>query len=214
MIRRVLTGVLTTGFALAAASALQAGGWVVITTEVLPDQVVAGKPIVLEYAVRQHGRTLVDGLTGQVEARVGKRIVTAVPTPAGRKGFYTVTFTLPTAGLWTVAIDSGFGGNYDASRFTLQAIDSSAPPPTVSELERGRQLLAAKGCVMCHVAPGFDGPTVDVGPSLTRSIKAESVKAFFARLQAEQDPRSEMPNLALREDEITSIAEYLSRKKI
>ena len=52
-------------------AALDAGGWAVITVVRTPDTVVAGEPITVTYAARQHGQTLLNGLRGQIEARSG-----------------------------------------------------------------------------------------------------------------------------------------------
>ena len=45
------------------------GGWAVVTVENPPERLVVGVPYALEYSVRQHGMTLLDGLRGQVEAK-------------------------------------------------------------------------------------------------------------------------------------------------
>src|SRR5512144_1922822 len=48
--------------------ALNYGGWAVITVENLPDQVVTGQPVTLDFTVRQHGHTLLSNLDARVVA--------------------------------------------------------------------------------------------------------------------------------------------------
>ena len=97
------------------------------------DSVVAGQPLVLTYAVRQHGHNLVGNLQGRLEGRSGQRVVTAAATPTSDVGYYTSTLNLPAAGTWTITIDSGFFGNYASSTFTLEAVAAGAPAPLVTE---------------------------------------------------------------------------------
>ena len=53
---------------LAAAVSAFAGGWAVITLNDFPDYAVAGKPLNLTFAVRQHGVTLLTGLHPTIRA--------------------------------------------------------------------------------------------------------------------------------------------------
>ena len=58
-------------------AALDAGGWAVITVVRTPDTVVAGEPVTVTYAARQHGQTLLNGLQGRIEARLGETVIHA-----------------------------------------------------------------------------------------------------------------------------------------
>src|SRR6187401_899772 len=62
------------------------GGWAVVTVENPPERLVVGVPYTLEFSVRQHGMTLLDGLRGQVEAKGANGSSTVDAGPAGRKG--------------------------------------------------------------------------------------------------------------------------------
>ena len=49
------------------------GGWAVVTVKDLPEYVVAGRQYTLEFQVRQHGRTLLNGLHPRLEMRSTQR---------------------------------------------------------------------------------------------------------------------------------------------
>ena len=68
------------GLLVLSATALNAGGWVVITVKDLPDYVVVGKPVTVTYAVRQHGKHLLNGLDGRLEMRSGAHAISAAAT--------------------------------------------------------------------------------------------------------------------------------------
>ena len=57
------------GVAVLPVAAFSFGGWAVVTVDDLPDSIVAGKPVSLSFAVRQHGRTLLPNLSPQVTAK-------------------------------------------------------------------------------------------------------------------------------------------------
>src|SRR5712691_8166651 len=96
------------------------GGWAVVTVEDLPDYAVAGKPINLAFAVRQHGRTLLPQLKPTISAQAGSSVVrgAANAAPGSATGHYAASLTLPHPGDWTITIHSGFG----ESRMTLLPI--------------------------------------------------------------------------------------------
>jgi cytochrome c2 len=97
-----------------------AGGWAVITLDKLPGEVAAGEPVTIGFTVRQHGRTLMSGLTPTVTARLpGTSKAVVVDADAeGDVGHYTAQLTLPEPGAWDWSIQA----------FTM---DQPMPPLTV-----------------------------------------------------------------------------------
>lgn len=90
------------------ANTARAGGWAVLTLEHWPEQVTAGEPFTVRYALRQHGNHLLAGIEGTitaVHAETGER-VQFVATDAGDTGYYAATLLLPAAGEWRWHIDS------------------------------------------------------------------------------------------------------------
>ena len=207
----------STALLVLATVAVEAGGWVVITLRDLPDQVVVGKPVTLTYSVRQHGRHLLDNLTGRIEARAGVDVVQAAAAPASEPGDYSVTLTLPYAGDWTVDILSGFSGQLNNARITLPARDPGRPATVISDKERGQRLFVAKGCVTCHAHRAIEGRTTSIGPELTaKRYQPEYLKHFLAHPpQAEpfEPGRWQMPDLKLRDKEITSLVAFINAEQ-
>ena len=107
MLRRI---VLLAGFLmllLPAADAI-AGGWVVITLDRLPEQVLVGEPVALSFMVRQHGQTPihnVEPLLTATNAESGEQIQVAAE-PAPELGRYMATVTFPSAGIWEWSISA------------------------------------------------------------------------------------------------------------
>lgn len=183
------------------------GGWAVITVDELPDYAVSGRPLVLSYMVRQHGVTPLEQLRTTVTASSGRLTASAVIRPAAEDGRYSATLTLPAPGDWSLTIRSGFG-NSDITLLPLPVVASAAGHLTtaVSDVDRGRRLFVAKGCVTCHVQ-------MAVGPRLDgKRWDAAYVSEFLANPGA-RPPRygqTSMPNLGLRQPEIASLVAYLN----
>lgn len=196
---------LFSGMVVIPAASTAVGGWAVVTVENPPERLEVGVPYTLEYSVRQHGKELLTGLKGTVEARLGRQVVRADAKGYGPK--YTVALTVPSAGSWTITVNSGFG----PSKTTLLPVVASAPGVAVASLsdsQRGRHLFAAKGCATCHVE-------MKVIPVDVRSNKYEEtfVKQLLADPQAMPKRHSagvEMPNLNLKANEISALAAYLA----
>ena len=190
----------------------EAGGWAVVTMGEVPDYMVAGRPMSIVYAVRQHGVSLTPGLSGFVEAKDGQgKALKHMAVAAGQPGYYTATVTLPTAGKWTLTIVSGFLGSQSAP-VPMRVIAPDGPAPRVEAGERGARLFAAKGCVTCHThsavpaAPGF-------GPSLSiPRFAPEYLQAFLAdpSIKPRTMPNVQMPDLDLTGGEITALAAFLT----
>ncbi len=93
---------ITTLLLLLAAPAL-AGNWVVITLQELPPEIRAGEPVSLEFVVRQHGVSPIDGVNLVVRAEhgAGGDALEWVGEPGGQTGHYLVEAVFPEAGDWT-----------------------------------------------------------------------------------------------------------------
>ena len=183
------------------------GGWAVVTVENPPERLTVGVPYTFEYSVRQHGKELLPGLDGRIEARAGGRVVRADARPLS-VGKYSAVLTVPGAGAWTITVASGFGKSMTVMK-PIVAAPAGAPIVAMSEPERGEHLFNAKGCVTCHVE-------MKVIPVDVRSNKYD--EKFVKQLLA--DPSAmpkrhkagvDMPNLSLKPGEIAALAAYLSR---
>jgi hypothetical protein len=191
-----------------------AGGWAVITVEDLPDQVIVGQPLTLDFTVRQHGHTLLSHLKPRITAEAGGQQVSAAAQPGSAAGRYTATLTLPQAGAWTITVYSGFGTS-NVTLLPMPAVRAGVAAPPLSAGERGHRLFVAKGCLTCHVHPEVPASgVVNVGPDLTgRRFAADYLQRFLA------DPNSatirglggfEMPNLDLAPREIAALAAFIN----
>lgn len=194
--------------------ALNFGGWAVITVETLPDQVVAGQPVTLDFTVRQHGHTLLSNLHARVVAEGGGDRVSAAAQPGAAQGRYRATVTLPHAGAWTFTIYSGFG-NSNVTLLPLAAVGPGRSGAVLAATERGRQLFVAKGCLTCHVHPEVSGSgVVKVGPDLTgRRFTGDYLQRFLAdpSIATTRGPGGdEMPNLNLAPREIAALAAFIN----
>ena len=86
-----------------------AGGWATITLEELPTGVTAGEPLTVRFVVRQHGKTLMEGLTPTISARnvETSESVSVEATPVeGQVGHYEANLTLPASGTWEWSIQA------------------------------------------------------------------------------------------------------------
>ena len=75
------------------------GGWAVVTVENPPERLTVGVPYTIEYSVRQHGKDLMPGLSGKIEARAGEQVVRADAKPLS-VGKYSAVLSVPSAGSW------------------------------------------------------------------------------------------------------------------
>jgi hypothetical protein len=199
------------GFLLPAVIALPAGsvltgGWAVVTVENPPEHLVAGVPYTLEYAVRQHGVELMPGLRGTIEAKSGRNTVVVEARPA-TKGKYTASLTIPTAGSWTITVQSGFG----PAKTTMKPIAVAVGGTTVAAMsapERGEHLFVAKGCVMCHVE--MKVLPVDIRTNKYDEKFVKQLLADPASMPKRYNTGLEMPNLELEPAEISALAAYLA----
>jgi hypothetical protein len=198
-----------------------AGGWATITVEELPDYVVAGQPLTLEYTVRQHGAEFLSGLNGRITATSGKRTVLWAARATRSSGRYAATVVIPGAGDWTLTIESGFG----KSRVTLLPITAITTggmlTRPLSESDRGKRLFVAKGCVTCHAHAAItagDREMVggDFAPDLThKRFEADYLTRYLAdpSIIARRSTDLRMPNLRLSRAEIASLAAFINGER-
>lgn len=201
-----LRGLLLSAVIAVPASSAVFGGWAVVTIENPPERLTVGVPYTLEYSVRQHGKELLPGLDGRIEARDGSKVVTADARPL-TVGKYTAVLTVPSAGSWTITVNSGFGKSMTVMK-PIAAAAQGAPVVAMSEPERGEHLFNAKGCVTCHVE--IKVIPVDVRTNKYDEKFVKQLLADPAAMPKRHKAGVEMPNLNLKPGEIAAIAAYLS----
>ena len=105
----LVTALLAFVAALALAVPARAGGWVVITLDRLPDNIVAGEAETIAMMARQHGKTAWEADSLQVQAKhieTGQQI-TFTALPEGEPGRYIAELVFPLAGDWEWSIGAG-----------------------------------------------------------------------------------------------------------
>lgn len=198
-----------------------AGGWATVTVKSMPEYLIAGKPTALRLLVRQHGVSPLDGLTvavratapGGIEARAVARSV------AGAKGEYMALLTVPSAGDWTIRIDTDWPATPPLLAVTAIR-DGSSPPAALSQVARGERLFVSKACLTCHVNKEVSGKTLlSAGPELTgRTFQTGYLRKFLAdpagTLGKASPPRvGEMPDQQLTSDEIDALVAFINRER-
>jgi hypothetical protein len=195
------------------------GGWAVVTVDDLPEYAMTGQPVNLSYTVRQHGMSMMSGLSGSVMASSeGSRDTVRVLSRAFGST-YRASVILPHGGEWTFRISTGFGTN-SSTLLPIRAVAQGpgvTPPAPIAEFDRGHQLFVAKGCSMCH-ALNEAGPMQysQIGPRLTgRQYPPAYLAEFLA--DPEKSPLSKatvsqwrMPNLGLKPAEISALVAFIN----
>lgn len=189
------------------------GGWAVTSVENLPDQLVAGTPYNLTFSIRQHGVDLMADLSPYVELKSGKEELVARAVATNRRGYYTATLNVPTAGEWSTTIQTSFGKSH-IKLVPIAAVAKGAQTAiNYTQPERGQRLFAAKGCVMCHQHAKVDGSgVIDFGPNLTeKRFNAGYLRQFLAdpSIKPPTDNRR-MPKMNLNEREITALVAFIN----
>jgi cytochrome c553 len=218
------------GMALVASGAVHRamGGWAVVKVAAVPDAWIAGKPLELQWVVRQHGVTPLDDLKPTLEARSGSRRVTGTTWAYDEHGTrgYRGRIVLPERGDWQVTIASGFGrssavlvpfavvDSLTPVRGTVRAHLASGGFAGLSDAERGRRTFAAQGCVTCHAHRdvGITGELADFGPELTgRHLPPEYLARFLAdpSIKPPTDGRR-MPDPGLSKRDIALLVAFLN----
>lgn len=192
------------------------GGWAVVTVEDVPEYLVAGESVPLSFVVRQHGVTRLNGLSPSVTLRSGSTSETIDARANGATGRYVASLKAPRAGEWTITVNSGFGPS-KTTMLPLKAVASGTPAPAaLATADRGQHLFVAKGCTTCHVRGAFGTDGFKDGPDLTsrRYVAAELGKFLSdperSPLARPNTGQLRMPNLGLRDQEITALVSYLN----
>ena len=264
---------------------VQAGGWAVITLSELPTQVVAGEPLTIEFAVRQHGVELTSNFGSPTvharHAETGERL-TVEGKRTTRQGYFTAELLFPQSGTWNWSIDIfndpdfaqtmpplnvqaggvsasapraaavslplvlgmiglvaavGSGAVFFATRarwalgvglagilLTVVGLASAVrqpvaaatalPPSSTSQVELGKALFLAKGCVVCHThveaRAGYTGIQTDIGPDLTDTKLPAEYLSIWLKDPAAIKPETKMPNLELKESEMDALVAFLT----
>lgn len=125
-----------------------------------------------------------------------------------------VTAVCLLVGLGSFVIGSGVPESVEAQ--SKSAVEA-ASAPSISQVELGRQLFLAKGCITCHynskAASESEYWTIDMGaPNLSKF--SASPEALRLRLK---DPTlvksdTQMPNLGLKETEIEALIAFINSK--
>jgi mono/diheme cytochrome c family protein len=85
------------------------GGWAVVTLDHLPEQVIADKPVSIDFMLRGHGVTPVttDGLSIEAHHLESSERLSASAVSGDSEGHYTAVLTFPRAGAWEWGVSMG-----------------------------------------------------------------------------------------------------------
>ena len=203
------------------ASAYAFGGWAVVTLDDLPTSLTVGKPTTFTFVVRQHGHTLMDDVKPSIEAKTGGMIGGSTVTVDARRmkesGRYSATLSVPKAGEWRITINSGWG-NSATKLYPIPAVEAGKTVAALSDVERGKHLFAAKGCLACHVNTRVEGKGIvdDFGPNLSDKAFDPAYLAMWLanpKIKPPTNPGREMPLLGLSKAEIASLTAFINNGK-
>ena len=190
------------------------GGWASVTLEDLPDYMVAGQPVTLNYTVRSHGKAPVSGLNASIDARSGDQSATAQVSAGAKAGTYTATLTFNRPGDWTIVINTGLWPK-KVTLLPIKVIAAGAQAPVIADALRGQRLFAAKGCTSCHTHRAVPAESANAGPDLTeRRFGAEALAQFLAdppKALKARGSQNFMPNLELKPKEIASLVAFINQ---
>jgi mono/diheme cytochrome c family protein len=191
------------------------GGWAVVTVDDLPQSLTVGQPTTLAFAIRQHGVTLLNGLTPTLVAVDEKGEAAGVNAPATRdgEGHYVAKLTVPRPGHWSVTINTSFMNNR-TKLSPIPAVVAGQRVKDVAVADVGQSLYVAKGCVGCHVHGAVTGyPAMNVGPNLTpKRYQAEYLAKLLVDPSIARTPgqQNKMPALGLKPAEISALVAFIN----
>jgi cbb3-type cytochrome oxidase cytochrome c subunit len=95
--------------------------------------------------------------------------------------------------------------------------DESIVPSSISQVEYGRQLFIAKGCITCHynsrAASASEYWTIDMGaPNLSKFSANPEVIAMRLKDPSSVKSDTQMPNLDLTAVEIDALVAFINSK--
>ena len=143
-------------------TSLFAGGWVVITLESLPGEIVAGEDVRITFWVRQHGQTPIHSVNPVVAGRsleTGQQIRVEA-TKEKTLGLYEATLNFPSPGEWAWSISAQpFPQTFELAPLTvLESMPVAAVKdgqPAISEapgLEDLQVVMQAGGLILIGLA--------------------------------------------------------------
>jgi hypothetical protein len=106
-------------------------------------------------------------------------------------------------------------GQASAEEAKTDSVSESAKPTSISQVEYGRQLFLAKGCITCHynikAANSSEYWTIDVGAPNLSNFSANP-EVIFMRLKDPSSVKSDtqMPQLNLKEWEIEALVAFIN----
>lgn len=203
--------------AITSIAAARFGGWAIMSISDMPEHGVVGKPVVLDFTVRQHGDNPLEGLTPSFVVRNGTNAVYGRALETAKKGVYRASMNIPKAGDWALTINSGFGPT-DLKLLPLRVVADGQMVPSMKPAERGRQLFAAKGCVSCHVhnAVGIAPFMKNWAPDLTDKRFAKDYLEKFLANPSIKPPTpnvAQMPKMHLKPAEIASLVAFINSEQ-
>jgi mono/diheme cytochrome c family protein len=198
-----------------------AGGWATVTVKNMPEYLIVGTPAELRFLVRQHGVSPLDGLPVAVRAAGpgGVEAKAIAKSVEGTRGEYTALLTVPSAGDWTIRVETDWPAT--SPLLPVTAIrDGSPPPAALSQVARGERLFVSKACVTCHVNKEVSAKNLlSAGPELTgRTFQPDYLRKFLADpagTLGKASPRrvGEMPNQQLTAGEIDALVAFINRER-
>jgi cytochrome c2 len=86
---------------------------------------------------------------------------------------------------------------------------------TADDAEMGETLFVAKGCITCHRHEEIAYPDIqtEMGPNLTSYPSSADFLRVWLKEPTAVKPKTEMPNLELKEYEIEALAAFLTNEK-
>ena len=121
---------------------------------------------------------------------------------------------------WAVVVFAGLASGIGFASATVHATASEAKfvatVPTESQVEQGRRLFIAKGCVVCHTHDAVSDVkrvidfNMDEAPNLTDFTATPNYLAKWLDDPASLKPKTYMPQLNLSDDEIGALVEFIN----
>lgn len=121
------------------------------------------------------------------------------------------------AGVVLLIAGAGATSNVEAQAKSEVAVVGSEGESSLSQVEYGRQLFIAKGCITCHVntraASRSEYWTIEMGATNLSNFSA-SPEVLFIRLKDPSAAKSDtqMPNLELKKEEIEALVAFINSK--
>jgi hypothetical protein len=121
------------------------------------------------------------------------------------------------AGVMLLIAGAGAASDVEAQAKSDVAVLKADGESSLSQVEHGRRLFIAKGCITCHVntkaASRSEYWTIEMGATNLSNFSA-SPEVLFIRLKDPSAAKSdtEMPNLELKKEEIEALIAFINSK--